>query len=463
MKTESRRMRAWVSVLLILGVLIAAFSVPLANASSSEPSLALTPTVNDLRISQVYGGGGNTGATYTNDFIEIFNAGASTINLTGWSVQYASATGATWQVTNLAGSIGPGQYYLIQEAQGAGGTTPLPTPDAIGTIAMSGTNGKVALANVTTALTGSCPLGATVIDFVGYGTANCFEGSGATPALTNTTAALRAGDGCTDTDNNAADFTTGAPTPRNTASPINGCGADNPPTVVSTTPPSGAVDVPVDAPVSVTFSEPVNVTGTIDIVCTGGTQTVTPTGGPTTFTLPHTNFALGDGCSITILASQVTDQDGTPTPMAADYTWGFEVTNGCFGASTPIHDIQGTGLASPLVNQVHSVEALVVADYQGVSSINGFFMEEPDGEQDANPATSEGLFIFDQQLRRPGRRRRLRTGHRHGHRVPEPDPAQHDHQCGPVPKQSLSCHAGHVTLPFPTRPSPNASRACPWS
>src|SRR5713101_1169072 len=71
-------------------------------------------------ISQVYGGGGNAGSTYRNDFIELFNRGATAVDVTGWSVQYASATGTTWQVTNLTSvSIAPGQYYLIQEAQGA--------------------------------------------------------------------------------------------------------------------------------------------------------------------------------------------------------------------------------------------------------------------------------------------------------------------------------------------------------
>ena len=65
-------------------------------------------------ISQVYGGGGNTGATYKNDFIEIFNNGNTSVSLTGWSVQYASSTGTSWTVTNLSGIINPGQYYLIQ-------------------------------------------------------------------------------------------------------------------------------------------------------------------------------------------------------------------------------------------------------------------------------------------------------------------------------------------------------------
>jgi hypothetical protein len=178
-------------------------------------------------ISQVYGGGGNTGATYTHDFIELFNRGTNSVSLNGWSVQYASATGSSWTKTDLTNiTLAPGQYYLIQQAQGAGGTTPLPTPDATGTIAMGGTAGKVALLNVNTLITGgtSCPTGPTVIDFVGFGTtANCFEGTGTTPAPSNTNAVIRALNGCTDNNNNAADFTAGVPTPRNTVSTLNPC------------------------------------------------------------------------------------------------------------------------------------------------------------------------------------------------------------------------------------------------
>jgi len=181
--------------------------------------------VSKVVISQVYGGGGNAGATFKNDFIEIFNSGNQTVNLTGWSVQVATATGTSWSVTNLtATSLAPGQYYLIQEAAGAGGTTNLPTPEATGTIAMSATASKVALVNTTTTLTGSCPAGASIQDFVGYGsTPNCFEGSGPTPAPSNTNAVLRNNSGCTDTDQNPLDFTAGAPNPRHTASATNPC------------------------------------------------------------------------------------------------------------------------------------------------------------------------------------------------------------------------------------------------
>lgn len=189
-------------------------------------ALGMTPksvqAAGIMRISQVYGGGGNSGATYTNDFIELFNAGDAPVDITGWSVQYASSTGTTWQVTELSGIVQPGAYYLVQEAQGSGGTVPLPTPDSIGTIAMSSTNGKVALVEGTTALSGSCPSGG--VDIVGFGSADCYEGSGATSALSNTTAAIRNSGGCVDTDDNASDFTIDAPNPRNSDSPTNQCG-----------------------------------------------------------------------------------------------------------------------------------------------------------------------------------------------------------------------------------------------
>ena len=181
------------------------------------------PSPADIVISQVYGGGGNAGATFTHDFIELFNQGTTTVNLSGWSVQYISAAGTgTWAVTPLTGSIAPGGYYLIQEAQGAGGTTPLPTPDAVGTIAMAATAGKITLFSSTSPFSGSCPTCA--VDMVGYGaSASCFEGAGASPAPSNTTAALRKRGGCFDSDNNNIDFSTNAPNPRNTASATNSC------------------------------------------------------------------------------------------------------------------------------------------------------------------------------------------------------------------------------------------------
>jgi phosphatidylserine/phosphatidylglycerophosphate/cardiolipin synthase-like enzyme len=160
------------------------------------------------------------------------------VDVTGWSVQYASATGATWQVTGpLAGTVPPGGYYLVQEAAGTGGGNPLPTPDAIGTINMSSSAAKVALVNTTTALScgvppNRCIPNDSIIDFVGYGTtATDWEGSGPTLPPSNTSSVARAGNGCTDTDDNASDFqVTTTITPRNSASPANPCAGGGTPT-----------------------------------------------------------------------------------------------------------------------------------------------------------------------------------------------------------------------------------------
>ena len=197
-------------------------------AVASSFSAHTQSSVNHLVISQVYGGGGNSGATYKNDFIELYNPTNSDVSLTGWSVQYASTTGTSWSKTDLSGSIPAHGYFLIQQAQGSAGTVSLPNPDIVPFtgIAMAAGAGKVALLNVNSLITSgtSCPT-ANVVDFVGYGTTtNCFEGPvGPTPTLTNTTAALRKNSGCTDTDNNSGDFTTGGPNPRSSTSPLNIC------------------------------------------------------------------------------------------------------------------------------------------------------------------------------------------------------------------------------------------------
>lgn len=211
-------------------------------------------------ISQVYGGGGNSGATYKNDFIELFNASGNAVDLSGWSVQYASAAGTSWNVTRLSGSIAPGGYYLVQQAKGAGGTVDLPTPDASGTTAMSATSGKVALVNSQTAISGNgCVEGTSgIIDLVGFGSANCFEGSAPAGQLSNTLAAIRNSNGCQDSGDNSADFTQTAPAPRNSASPRNPCApietdTENP--YISSRNTDGITEVPVSIKPAITFNE----------------------------------------------------------------------------------------------------------------------------------------------------------------------------------------------------------------
>ena len=184
---------------------------------SAPSALAATSSVV---VSQIYAGGGNAGATYQNDFVELFNRGGSAVDLTGWTVQYASAASTSWSTTALAGSIQPGRHYLVQLASTAAVGTVLPAPEATGTANLAASGGKVALVRDATALAcgataGSCAGAALLEDLVGYGTATDYEGGGAAPALTSTTAVVRDGGGCTDTDSNTDDFASATPAPRN--------------------------------------------------------------------------------------------------------------------------------------------------------------------------------------------------------------------------------------------------------
>ena len=207
-------------------------------------------------ISQVYGGGGNTGAQYTNDFVELFNRGTVAVDVSGWSIQYASATGTAWSVNAIpaATSIAPGKYFLIKLAASTIGVA-LPTPDldvTVSPINLSGTNGKVALVNSATAFVGTTLTAGTYIDLVGYGTGSAFEGAAAVAVLSNTTAAIRINGGCTDNNSNNTDFTVGAPTPRNSATATNICSTS--PSVSITSPVSAAIYNPLTTSVTVNVS-----------------------------------------------------------------------------------------------------------------------------------------------------------------------------------------------------------------
>ncbi|MXV52553.1 T9SS type B sorting domain-containing protein [Pedobacter sp. HMF7647] len=210
---------------------VANIDIPLTGiGTSSAPAPKIV-------ISELYGGGGNSGAVYKNDFIELYNPTTSAVDLTGWSVQYTSAAGTgNWTVTPLSGTIASKGYFLIQEAKGTGGTTDLPTPDITGTIAMAGTAGKVILSNSTVVLSGANPTGNSIVDKVGFGpTATGFEGTAPTAVLTNTTSAERKANAAStaasmafggadellgngyDTDDNASDFVISQPNPQNSS------------------------------------------------------------------------------------------------------------------------------------------------------------------------------------------------------------------------------------------------------
>ncbi|WP_433938071.1 5'-nucleotidase C-terminal domain-containing protein [Paenibacillus lautus] len=194
------------AIVMLLSIIVPFSPVKVAEASSRHDQVV---------ISQVYGGGGNSGASFTHDFIELFNPTSSPVDLTGWKVRYASATGNFNNETPLTGNIKPYAYYLIQQQSNGSVGASLPTADAAGTLNLSGSNGKVDLLNAA----------GDRIDLIGYGSASESETS-PTAALSNSTAAIRKeltvgqNDRGRDTDNNATDFIVMTPDPRNSASPV---------------------------------------------------------------------------------------------------------------------------------------------------------------------------------------------------------------------------------------------------
>ena len=219
------------SVLVLLALLL----VPAARGTS--PS--------GLLIEQVYAGGGNSGAAYANDYVELLNAGGSAVDLSTWTLQYASASSTSWTATPLSGTLQPGHYFLLALASSGAAGSALPAADATGATNMAVSGGKVALVHDTAVLTcgaaaGSCA--SSVADFVGYGTATDYEGAAAA-AGSATLAVVRAG--CVDTDNNDADFSALPPAPSNTATAPATCGA---------TSASAAKDVAVDVDVQSVLS-----------------------------------------------------------------------------------------------------------------------------------------------------------------------------------------------------------------
>ena len=189
----------------------------------SVSCFAQTPQV---RISQIFTGGGSSVNFPRADYVELFNAGDTPVGLAGWSVQVAAATGIGWSVTALNGTVAPKQYFLVQI--GASSTTgTVFTPDVgpgSGSLATNG--GKVALVSATAAINGrpNCPFPLTIVDFVGYGNADqtlpCNSGVNA-PSITSNQAVLRRCGGKADIGSAIETFQAGTPVPRNSSTPAN--------------------------------------------------------------------------------------------------------------------------------------------------------------------------------------------------------------------------------------------------
>lgn len=360
---------------------------------------AFLPTANaaDVVISQVFGGNGNT---YSRDYVELFNKSANAVDISGWSIQYASATGAGHfaanGVTTLSGTLKPGQYYLVALGATSSTGTTLSSADFSGSVStnLSSSNGKVVLVNTSTGL--ACNGGSTVcnatqtaqiIDLVGYGTANYFETSPA-PALTTTTSLLRAASGCADTENNATDFSVGTPVPRNSSTTLNVCGGGGN-VNAAIIPSCGNVSVNVgsEGSLALNASDADSIVTQASIISTAvsgislnGFTAATADGGSASATLQIASNVAAGNYPVQI---RFENNEAQSAVCTANVSVLAPV------AATPIFTIQGTGSASSLNGSAITTEGIVTAVFPG---LNGFYLQDETG--DSNGDTSDGIFVY---------------------------------------------------------------------
>lgn len=174
-------------------------------------------------INEAYLSGGSANAPFLNKFVELYNPGATAVDVSGWSIQYRKldGVGASSTVVPLTGSIAAGGYYLVSGSSNGANGAALPTPDVSSTLSPQGQNGMLALVASTEAATlpaGSVVGDSSVIDLLGYGTSNTFETAAAPSPSANNVPKSIARTSFGDSDDNSADFTlSDTVTPQNSA------------------------------------------------------------------------------------------------------------------------------------------------------------------------------------------------------------------------------------------------------
>ena len=340
----------------------------------------------DVVISQLYAHSNNGGGQWSHDFVELFNRSGAPVSLNGMSLQYQSAGGSSWStVAPLPDvTLQPGQYFLFVGKTGTNsGAASVGEGDATNNaLDMAGAGGKVALARSRSALPGTG--GANVVDLVGYGSANLYEGAVA-PAPSTVNALHRAALGCQDTDNNRDDFSS-APVngPRRTSSPLQAC-TGGPvvqpivltcPATIQVTPGSAT-----GAPLSAVDRDSIV---TRAAIVAGANQNITLAGFTPAAAIggqAEARLEIGAGLAGGRYPVQVEfgNDDGQTETCTVTVSVAGELT---------ISQIQGSGATSAYANTVQSTRGVVTGRVG-----SGFFIQDANG--DGDPSTSDGIFVYN--------------------------------------------------------------------
>ncbi len=380
----------------VAAVTTAALAVGITPFVAAGPASAAPPS--ELFFSEYVEGTGS------NKAFEVYNGTGASVDLAtaGYNVQVFSNGGTTAGTTiNLTGTVANGDVHVVANNTSGNDRALIDAADQLtGSVNYNGNDALV------------LRKGSTVVDVIGQiGNDPGSAGWGTDPVnTTDNTIRRKSSVTAGDTDGTDA-FNPSLQWNGFAVNTFDGLGshtvdggpaADVAPSVTSTSPTDGNSSVATDANVSVTFSEPVTApAGAFSLACSvSGTKAFALSNtAQTTYTLdPTVDFAAGDWCTLTVTAAAVSDVDGIDPPdtMASDVVLRFSTPAGnpCEAPITPIPEIQGTGATTPLAGRSVTTRGVVVGDYEGASpALRGFFIQDPAG--DGNPATSDGIFVFE--------------------------------------------------------------------
>jgi predicted extracellular nuclease len=425
-RLSGRSLLVVAGMLALVGVLAASIlthETPTQAAATSSVlrgGIVLNEILIDPNGTNNFDTDGNGTADTPDEFVEVYNLSGSAINLDG--LQLWDAGGDNWFTFPTGTTLPAGGYAVVVAGVQSGGSLPavsggnlaFDAGDSGGTLNNGGDNVVLydpdPLENkyIQLRYNGDAADDPTT-DYTGFSSTATLVGSVEDfGSDTDGVSLVREPAG----DTNVVSHTTVSTENASPGAASSGT-ADDPPTVSSTTPVDSATGVAVNTNIAVTFSEPVNLSADwLSVDCsTSGVQTLGTAASGASFTLdPATDFANEETCTVTIAAARVADQDGSADNLAQDYGFSFTtipaVANGCGETATLISTIQGSGLTSPEDGNVHTIEGIVVGDFQEGdndatpalpgydSDLDGFYIQEEAADQDNNPATSEGIFVF---------------------------------------------------------------------
>jgi hypothetical protein len=297
-------------------------------------------------------------------WFELYNTTTSSVDLGSAGLRFyrigncdAAWTTNTANSFSLAGTIPANGYFVVGIGAGIPGNE-----DFVGNFSSLTDNNCVFLTK--SATRPSSLADSSIIDFVGWGTATAYSGSGQAANLTNGSVLQRFPNGNTDTNNNTAfsllTSCAGSSKITNTAS----CLDSTPPTIFSTNPANAATGVSINSTIAITFSEAMNTssitTNTSNTTCSGSIQVSSdgfttciqmnaiPAPVGNVFTLTPSS-AMSNSTSYSIRVTTAV-QDSANNSMTAQYNGSFTtgavlvnlITNGSFESDTNSCDNSNT-------------------------------------------------------------------------------------------------------------------------